>query len=130
MRKTTSEEKGEKKLFLVYYVLGLRLPLNLHITSSPTHPQLKTTLFLKDVIEFSFFFKIKRTEYQKNCKPNMINKHYCFLTKKKSNETRRAFIYTCIYSKFKLPCLHFPGTWLQRAQKDSWLVYPRLSSNC
>ena len=28
--------KGGKKWFLVYYVLGLTFPLNLHITSSPT----------------------------------------------------------------------------------------------
>lgn len=111
MRKTTSEERGGG-MFLVYYVLGLRFPLHLHITSSPALSGER--LFFKDVIEF--LVEMERNGIPKNSQSIMINKHDCFFvattTKKKSNETRRAFIYRLIlfFSSFTLPCLHLLGS--------------------
>lgn len=50
MRKTTSEEKGEKKLFLVYDVLGGEVPPP-SSCNFLVHPPLRTVLVFKDAIE-------------------------------------------------------------------------------
>lgn len=103
MRKTTSEERGGG-MFLVYYVLGLRFPFHLHITSSPALSGER--LFFKDVIEF--LVEMERNGIPKNSQSIMINKHDCFFvattTKKKSNETR-GLLYTVWFCFFLLsPC--------------------------
>lgn len=58
MRKTTSEEKGGKKIVSCLLCPWVEVPTQSSYNFL-THPSLQTTLFLKDVIEFGFFLKLK-----------------------------------------------------------------------
>lgn len=80
-------------MFLVYYVLGLRFPLHLHITSSPALSGER--LFFKDVIEF--LVEMERNGIPKNSQSIMINKHDCFFvatTTKKYQMKSEGLLYT------------------------------------